>query len=66
MSAEIAKFIEDLKGIISILDPEGKIKVTRTEALEWWDKARIANKRYIRKDKKRCDHLGIIYLGITG
>jgi len=41
----IAKIIEDMKGIVAALDPEGKIKVTRTEALEWWDRARIANKR---------------------
>ena len=47
MSADKAdKFIEDLKGIIAALDPEGKIKVTWAEALEWWDKARIANKRF--------------------
>ncbi len=45
MSDKIAKIIEDMKGIISALDPEGKIKVTRTEALEWWDKARMGNKR---------------------
>lgn len=38
------KIIEDLKGIVATLDPEGKIKVSRSEALEWWDKARIANK----------------------
>ena len=42
---EIDKTIEDIKGIIAALDPEGKIKVSRSEALEWWDKARIANKR---------------------
>lgn len=48
MSADKAdKFIEDLKGIIAVLDPEGKIEVTRSEALEWWDKARIANKRRV-------------------
>jgi hypothetical protein len=39
------KIMEDIKGIIKTLDPEGKIKVTQTEALEWWDRARIANKR---------------------
>ena len=47
MSAEIAKHIEDLKGIIAALDPEGKIRVTRTEALEFWDRARIANNRRV-------------------
>jgi len=50
MTMQIAKIIEDMKGIIAALDPEGKIKVTRTEALEWWDKARIANKKYIREE----------------
>ena len=48
MSADkIAKIIEDMKGIIAALDPEGEIKVTRTEALEFWDRARIANKRRV-------------------
>ncbi len=44
MSDKIGKNIADLKGIIAALDPEGKIKVTRSEALEFWDRARIANK----------------------
>ena len=48
MSADkIAKIIEDMKGIIAALDPAGEIKVTRTEALEFWDRARIANKRRV-------------------
>lgn len=42
---KIAKFIEDVKDIIAVFDPKGEIKVSRSEALEWWDKARIANKR---------------------
>jgi hypothetical protein len=41
----IDKNMEDMKGIIKALDPKGEIKVTRTESLEFWDKARIANKR---------------------
>jgi hypothetical protein len=41
----IDKNMEDMKGIIKALDPKGEIKVTRTEALEFWDRARIANKR---------------------
>ena len=45
MSDKTGKIIEDIKGIITALDPEGEIKVTRTEALEWLDRARIANKR---------------------
>ena len=44
MSDKFGKIIEDMKGIIAALDPEGKIKVTRTEALEWWDRERIAHK----------------------
>ena len=47
MDAEIAKLIEDMKGIVAALDPEGKIEVTRSEALEFWDRARIANKRRV-------------------
>lgn len=50
---KITKIIEDMKGIVAALDPEDAIKITRTEALEWWDKARIANKGRIneREDK---------------
>jgi hypothetical protein len=43
--AQIARNMEDLKGLIEVLDPEHKIQVTRTEALEWWERARIAHKR---------------------
>ena len=52
MSDKFGKIIEDMKGIIAALDPEGKIKVTRSESLEWWDKARI-----VRKGQK--EHYGI-------
>ncbi len=45
ISAAISKNIEDIKAIVAVLDPKGEIKVTRTEALEWWDRARIKNKR---------------------
>ena len=45
----IQKSMDAMKGIIAALDPEGKIKVTRTEALEWWDKARIAHKQYTER-----------------
>ncbi len=48
---KIDKIMEDIKGIISALGPTGKIKVTRTEALEWWDRARIANKQHTRKEQ---------------
>jgi hypothetical protein len=41
----VAKDIADIKSIIKLLDPEGKIKVTRTDALEWWERERLANKR---------------------
>jgi hypothetical protein len=43
--AAIALHIRAIKEISAALDPEGKIKVTRAEALEWWDKARLANER---------------------
>jgi hypothetical protein len=43
--AAIALHIRAIKEICAALDPDGKIQVTRTEALEWWDKARITNKR---------------------
>ncbi len=49
--AEVKKHIDAMKGIMAVLDPEGKIKVTRTEALEWWDRARIANKQHTRKEQ---------------
>ncbi len=42
--AEVKKHIDAMKGIMAVLDPEGKIKVTRTEALEWWDRARLSHK----------------------
>ena len=52
--AEIKKHLDAMRGIIAALDPAGEIKVTKTEALEFWDRARIANKRGGGDEDQTC------------
>jgi len=39
------KLMEDIRELVDILAPGEREKVTRSEALEWWDRARRGSKR---------------------